>query len=109
MFGFKQRGEAAVAADNLFYYLCYEGGFARRRCVENAHGPSAVPSAQLVLLSTPLFEVLCYAVCEFARKRPTVLLCLVLFRAAHMVALRVRVCMHYSRCPIEKHRLKSTG
>ena len=26
IFGYKQRGEEALKADNLFYYLCYEGG-----------------------------------------------------------------------------------
>lgn len=26
IFGYKQRGAAAVEADNLFYHLCYEGG-----------------------------------------------------------------------------------
>ncbi len=25
IFGYKQRGEEALKADNLFYYLCYEG------------------------------------------------------------------------------------
>jgi len=42
IFGYKQRGDEALKADNLFYYLCYEGAvdlesiksFSQRRSLE---------------------------------------------------------------------------